>query len=148
MLRISVSWDRFGTFVPSLLEAVRTFLKPYQLIKIGFSQIKLIIGFQFYCYFEHSFIKCKSDVVLIVFTRWFYNRLLFDVWIIITIIPYTWRKWCTVKLVPESLLKRISWFPYPAFTLNQVKLMLIIRFKPIAYSWLLSKTIGFANLVI
>ena len=26
--------------------------------------------------------------------------------------------------------------------------MLIIRFKPIAYSWLLSKTIGLVNLVI
>ena len=29
-----------------------------------------------------------------------------------------------------------------------IKLMLIIRFKPIAYSWLLSKTIGLVNLVI
>ena len=45
-----------------------------------------------------------------------------------------WRKCIFVKLLPESLLNRISLLPYPAFTLNQVKLMLIILFKPIAYS--------------
>ena len=61
------------------------FIKPNQFIKIGFSQIKLIIGFQFYCYFEYRLMKYTSDGVLIVFTRWFYNRPLSDVWTKITI---------------------------------------------------------------
>ena len=148
MLRMSVSWDRFGTLGLYCLKLWELFYQTQSAHKNWIWWDQVDIGFQWYCYFEYRLIKCKSDGVLIVFTGWFYNRLLFDLWIKITIIPYTWRTWYICKISSWIAANRISWLSYPTFTLNQVKRMLIILFKPIAYSWLLSKTIGLVNLVI